>query len=60
MVGHRGQVIEVGQVTPEARVALVRGTRAAWIELADGVPTYAVLDQSTGEVVRDSLGNPTP
>ena len=55
-----GEVTEVGHVTLGGANPLVSdGTRAAWMELADGVPTYSVLDQSTGDVVRDPLGNPT-
>lgn len=48
--------VMVGRVDPAAPRLVADGPRAAWVEPGD-TPTFAVLDQDTGQVVRDPLGN---
>jgi hypothetical protein len=48
--------VVVGRVDPDGPRLVADGPRAAWVE-PDDTPTFAVLDQTTGRVVRDSLGN---
>lgn len=52
------QVGSVAEANPDYPHLEADGTTVAWVEgERGGVPQFAVLDQSTGEVVRDPLGN---
>jgi hypothetical protein len=46
----------VGRIDAAGPRLVADGSRAAWVEPGD-TPTFAVLDQATGRVVRDPLGN---
>ena len=49
-------VTDVGQINAKIPRLVVDGSRVAWVEPGE-VPTFAVLDQATGDVVRDPLLN---
>ena len=48
--------VMVGRVDPAGPRLVADGPRAAWVEPGD-TPTFAVLDQASGRVVRNPLGN---
>jgi|tagenome__1003787_1003787.scaffolds.fasta_scaffold20977661_3 hypothetical protein len=48
--------VVVGRVNPDGPRLVADGPRAAWVEPGD-TPVFAVLNQDTGQVVRDPLGN---
>jgi hypothetical protein len=48
--------VVVGRVDPNNPRLVADGPRAAWVE-PDDTPMFAVLDQDTGRVVRDPLGD---
>ncbi len=51
-------VVEVGETQKKYPQLKAGGTYAAWVEPnGDAAPVFAVLDQTSGEVVRDTLGS---
>jgi hypothetical protein len=48
--------VMVGRIDADSPRLVADGQRAAWVEPGE-TPTFAVLDQASGRVVRDPLGN---